>query len=152
MDGAGAALTFRLTVTDSFGEWAVDTVIVTVTPENEPPSADAGGDQIVTEGDLVSLDASGSNDPDDNIASYSWEQTDGPVVTLSDNNSVQPTFTAPEVSEAGDSLTFSLTVTDTDGVETTDTCTVEVEAAVHPGTTSGGGCFIGSVFGMGECQ
>ncbi len=152
VDGAGAALTFRLTVTDSFGEWAVNTVIVTVTPENEPPLADAGGDQIVTEGDLVSLDASGSNDPDDNIASYSWEQTDGPVVTLSDNNSVQPTFTAPEVSEAGDSLTFSLTVTDTDGVETTDTCTVEVEAAVHPGTTSGGGCFIGSVFGMGECQ
>jgi hypothetical protein len=43
---------------------------------NEPPVADAGEDQTVEcagpDGTLVTLDGSGSTDPDDNIATYEW--------------------------------------------------------------------------------
>jgi K319-like protein len=47
-----------------------------------------------------------------NTVSYSWVQTDGiPTVKLSDPTAAQPTFTAPDISPSGTTLTFKLTVT-----------------------------------------
>jgi hypothetical protein len=122
----GAAMTFMLTVTDGFGLEATDTCIVNVINGNAPPTADAGPDQTVNEGDAVTLDGSNSTDPDDGIGSYQWIQTSGTVVTLSSAATVQPTFTSPDVGPSGESLTFQLTVTDSSGLQSTDVCIVNV--------------------------
>ena len=78
------------------------------------------------EGTLVTLDGSNSSDVDDGIASYMWEQTDGTPVTLSDPTSSQPSFTAPDVGSDGATLTFQLTVTDGEGLQSIDTSIVNV--------------------------
>jgi hypothetical protein len=123
----GQALVFELTVTDQDGDTDTDTAIVNVTWINMAPTAAAGSDQTVSEGNQVVLDASNSIDPDDGIAGYQWRQTGGPVVALSGSNSVSPSFTAPDVETQGASLTFELTVTDTGGLQDTDTCVVTVK-------------------------
>ena len=122
----GESLTFELTVTDSLGQTATDSSIVNVTAGNKPPVADAGLDQTADEGIPVTLNGSGSNDPDGVINTFQWTQTAGPAVTLSDAAAAQPTFTAPDVGSGGDSLTFNLTVTDDGGLQSSDTCIVNI--------------------------
>jgi len=134
----GAALTFRLTVTDKGGLKSTATCIVNVTYLNKPPFADAGPDQTVTEGSVVTLDASNSNDPDDGIASYLWEQTEGPSVTLSDASAIKPVFIAPDVSEDGTALKFRLTVTDNGGLKSTATCIINITGTNDPPTAEAG--------------
>lgn len=124
--GSGVALRFRLTVTDRGGLSDTDTVIINVSDLNQAPSADAGADQAVTEGDPVFLSGAGSYDPDGAIASYAWRQSGGPSVSLSDPASEEPSFTAPSVGPSGATLTFELTVTDDEGLQSTDTCVVTV--------------------------
>jgi len=97
-------------------------------PGNNNPVACAGPDQTVDEGVSVSLNGSGSYDPDpgDSIASYSWVQKSGAQVTLSNSHSDSPTFIAPNVGCNSDSLVFELTVTDSLGLEDSDTCIVDI--------------------------
>lgn len=121
-----AELTFKLSVTDDDGASASDSVAVTVTGKNAPPAANAGVDQTVAEGEAVTLDGSNSNDPDDGIARYQWEQTEGEAVELSDATVSQPSFTAPQVDADGASLGFALTVFDSLGQSDTDTVLVNV--------------------------
>ncbi|GAB7095057.1 hypothetical protein JCM30237_22100 [Halolamina litorea] len=106
-----------------------DSASTTVTVEepdtNSPPTADAGTDQTVNESTSVSLDASGSSDPDGDSLSYSWTQTGGPDVTLSDASTATPSFTAPAV-DADDTLTFEVTVSDGEASDS-DTVTVAVQ-------------------------
>ena len=91
------------------------------------PQADAGNPQTMKERDRVSLDGSNSSDPDGTIASYLWEQLPGGTpVQLSGAPTDTATFTAPDVAVAGETLTFKLTVTDNDGLTSTDTVKVEV--------------------------
>jgi hypothetical protein len=135
---SGAALTFQLTVTDSGGLQSTDVCTVNISSVNLPPTADAGPDQIVNEGDTVTLDGSNSSDPDDSIASYLWTQTAGPAVTLSDPAAAQPTFTAPVVGAGGASLTFMLRVTDGFGLDATDTCIVNITNGNLPPTADAG--------------
>lgn len=99
---------------------------ITGSPEPKKPIADAGTDQTVREGDTVTLDGSGSRDLDDGIVSYSWQQTAGINVTLSDSGAIQPIFFAPDIDTIGESLTFKLTVTDNGGLENSDTCIVYI--------------------------
>jgi PKD repeat protein len=98
----------------------------TVMSDNQPPISNAGPGQTVNEGATVSLDGSNSSDPDGEIASYHWMQTSGYPVILSDPNGQQQIFTAPEVGPSGDALTFDLTVVDHSGLESTDSCVVNV--------------------------
>jgi hypothetical protein len=105
---------------------------------NRPPVADAGPDQTVNGRIVVTLDGSNSTDPDDGIASYLWEQTDGPLVNLSSTDEIQTTFTAPDSGLNGTTLTFRLTVTDTGDLRAMDTCTVNVSCF----TGNERGCFI----------
>ncbi|OYR52762.1 hypothetical protein DJ73_09985 [Halorubrum sp. Ea1] len=103
-----------------------DRLTVTAVGANTPPTADAGADQTVDEGQTVTLDASGSSDPDaDDTLGYSWTQTGGPDVGLSVQDGAQPTFAAPAVS-AETTLTFEVEVSDGDAADT-DTVTVTVE-------------------------
>jgi hypothetical protein len=76
--------------------------------------------------EVATLDGTGSSDPDpgDSIASYSWKAPAG--VTLSDPTSAKPTFVYPSDEPIPDSLTFSLTVTDTHGATSAQPATVTV--------------------------
>jgi hypothetical protein len=107
----GAILTFELIVDDG-AVAQVDTVMVTVQNVNAPPVADAGPDQLVDEGAVVSLDGSASADPDQDALSSRWRQISGPAVSLSDDGSLQASFIAPQVGPTGEMLVFELTVDD----------------------------------------
>jgi len=64
--------------------------------ENHKPVANAGDDQIVSFGDTVQLNGSGSSDEDGDTLSYNWSFTSTPdvsSVTLSDPTIGNPTFT-----------------------------------------------------------
>lgn len=84
----------------------------TVPAENRAPVAVVGSDQSVTEGLSVTLNGSGSYDPDvANALAYLWEQTSGEPVTLVNPATATASFTAPAVGADTD-LGFRLTVTD----------------------------------------
>ncbi len=71
------------------------------------------------------MDGQASYDRDGSIASYSWIQTTGPTVTITGASTATPTFTAPPVN-ADTTLTFSLTVTDNEGMTSASADTVNV--------------------------
>jgi hypothetical protein len=108
----GATLTFQLTVSDGVHTSTPDTVDITIRNVNQAPVADAGGDQTVREGSLVTLHAGDSFDPDSDALTYQWTQIAGAPVSLSDPAVAQPTFTAPTVGSGGDTLRFVVTVGD----------------------------------------
>ncbi len=105
-------------------------------PANNRPMADAGPDQTgVWEGALVTLDGSGSSDPDDDPLKYRWNQYRGERVALSSRDVVNPTFTAPRELTADVVLSFRLLVTDPGGRFDSDTVTVTVDPEAEPPPT-----------------
>jgi len=72
------------------------TVAITVNPVNDPPVANAGPDQNGLQGDVITLDGSGSNDIDENNLTYNWTfisvPTDSTAI-FSDSSIVNPNFT-----------------------------------------------------------
>lgn len=132
VDAADNPLVFRLTVTDAGGLSHSDEVEVAVaTAGNQPPVADAGSSQTARGGERVDLDGSGSTDPDGQIATYNWEQIEGPEVVLTDADAQAPFFTAPEPADGSLTLRFRLTVTDDEGSGDDDTVTVTVSPAAN---------------------
>ena len=103
-------------------------VTITITGANDAPIADAGLMQTVAAGAPVTLDGSGSSDPDtgDMIDAYAWSSTS--TVTLSDATIEMPTFTAPVVTSSTD-LSFSLVVNDGDTDSAPDTVIITVNPA-----------------------
>jgi len=94
--------------------------------QNGAPKADAGMDQSVEVGDLVTLDGSGSSDPDGDTLSYDWSidaAPQGSTASLSDRTAVKPTLTADSVGDYEISLTVS------DGYENSPVDAVIVTAA-----------------------
>jgi len=116
-----------LTVTDNGGLTDTDTVTITVSsPANQPPLADAGPDQSVTDSDRngseqVTLDGSGSSDPDGNIVSFVWREGGSQIAT-----GVKPIVTL----STGTHL-ITLTVTDNGGLTATDTVTITVSSLAN---------------------
>ena len=90
--------------------------------ENLGPAANAGQNQSVIFGSLVTLNGSASADPDGTIESYQWSQTAGTSVELSSMTEAVVTFTAPS---SQDSLSFTLTVTDNEGATSSATAFVK---------------------------
>jgi hypothetical protein len=95
---------------------------------NLVPVADAGVDQVATEGDTVQLDATGSTDADGSIVGYYWHQTAGPGVLLSSIIHARPTFVAPAIAAAdtGTTLSFEVVVIDDGGFIDRDSVTVAI--------------------------
>ncbi len=89
--------------------------------DNKKPVANAGPAISVRGGEVVTLDASASQDPDGPIKTYIWTQLEGTEVTLNTPDKVQSTFTAPQT---GGTLLFQLRVFD--DVNATDATTVAV--------------------------
>lgn len=102
---------------------------------NQPPVASAGADQAVAEFDEVTLDGSGSSDPEDDALTYAWTQLSGPTVELDDPAAITPTFIAPEV-EQFETLEFELSVFDGTNIPATATVFVDVSPA-EPGFVEG---------------
>jgi large repetitive protein len=98
-------------------QWTVQTI-------NRAPNANAGSNQIVGENTIVTLNGSGSNDPDGDELTYLWTAPSG--ITLSSETVANPTFTAPEVN-SNQVLTFSLTVNDGKMNSTVSNMTVTVK-------------------------
>lgn len=126
---AASTYVFKLVVNDGLADSLDDTVTITVNPvsaQNQSPIADAGADQTVSSGANVTLDGQGSSDPDQGPApiAYSWTQTGGPGVTLTNAASGTPGFTPLE---AGTYI-FKLVVNDGASDSAPDTVTVTVNA------------------------
>jgi hypothetical protein len=88
--------------------------LVGQTVDNHPPTANAGPDQTKHVGTLVTLDGSGSSDPDGDALTYSWEFIAWPGDSqplLSDPTAVSPTFTPNQTGE----YRLQLIVTDSKG-------------------------------------
>jgi uncharacterized repeat protein (TIGR01451 family)/CSLREA domain-containing protein len=109
----------------ALGVPAVQGTVAIRTGLNHPPVAEAGAPQAVTSGSPVTLDGSGSSDPDGQPLSYLWEQTGGTAsVTLADADTMMVTFDAP--TDTG-IYTFTLTITDAYGLSDDDDATITVE-------------------------
>jgi len=93
-----------------------DTTEITVLRGNSAPTASAGADQSVDEGDAVHLDGGASLDPEGQPLSYAWTQVGGPAVTLLGADTATPSFTAPLLDVGGgpatETVVLELTVTD----------------------------------------
>src|SRR5215217_936552 len=59
--------------------------------------ANAGSDQTVLEGTIITLNGSDSNNSSNigNMANYLWRQAAGPSIILNGNNTAHPNFVAP---------------------------------------------------------
>jgi len=125
--------TLTLQVTDDRGATGTDTVVISVRG-NTPPTANAGADQTVTDGDgngveTVTLDGSASSDSDGSIPSYEW----------SEGAAVLTTGVSPFVSFAVGTHTLTLRVTDDQGATGTDTVVVTVNARPNTPPTANAG-------------
>lgn len=116
--------TVALTVSDGSLTSAPDQLNITVATGNQPPVANAGPDQTVTTGQLVTLTGTGSTDPNGDPLAYRWclrGKPQGSTATLAGANTAQLTFT-PDV--AG-SYVFCLTVNDGQTGSASDSVVVE---------------------------
>ncbi|MCG8420855.1 MAG: M36 family metallopeptidase [Proteobacteria bacterium] len=137
--GTDVLVRFRLATDRSTGAhgWEIDNIAfagLTNTPftalsadaapcETGLPIPDAGADRSVVGGELVTLDATASRDPDGDPLTFQWGQITGPEIELSNSDRAVATFTAPEV-ERETVLRFAITAHDgvgaaRDGVDIT---------------------------------
>ena len=115
--------TISLVVNNGAINSVADQVIITVKQVNKPPVANAGPDQTVNEGTLVTLDGTKSTDPDNDVLTYKWTAPTG--ITLNSTTVAKPTFTTPSIANDTE-YAFTLKVTDTSNSSTTDQVIVKV--------------------------
>jgi len=143
---AGNTYPVSFRVTDSTGQQGQCTVNLTVPalPVNQPPVANAGPAQDVSEGARVTLDGSASSDPEGQALTYQWRvlSSTGPEVALSSTTSPTPSFTP---SDDG-TYTFLLTVTDNPGASSSATVVVRVRGVAPQVSALGGELDEGQVF------
>ena len=129
-DGAN---TVTLVVTDDDGASATDTVAITIAPPNQPPAANAGPDQTLSDtdaqpGENVTLDGRLSTDSDGRIVSYQWflnQTLLGTGATLQRN--------LPDGQN-----TVTLVVTDDDEATASDTVAITIAVSNRPPTANAG--------------
>ena len=90
-------------------------------------------DKIVNENLRVSLDGSGSHDPENQTLSFKWTQLSGESVKLSSTSSMNPSFTSPTVNNNEIKvLTFELKVFDENQRSSVDTVVITVDPVNSP--------------------
>ena len=124
----------KATATDTAPQTASDSISVTVDNINDPPVADAGPDQTISDADndgleTVTLDGSGSSDPDGTIDSYEWKEGE---TVLGTTAKITKDFTV-----SGSPHTVTLTVTDDKGASASDDCIITVLANQAPTADAG---------------
>lgn len=105
-------------------QWTIGPLILNTQlgSPNTPPTAEAGSPQSVVDAngdgnESVTLDGSGSADPDGQVVAWNWSRNGSPIAT-----SINPTVTLP----VGSHL-ITLSVTDNSGATGNDTVTIIVE-------------------------
>jgi PKD domain len=101
------------------------------------PVVDADGPTIANQGETVTLDGSGTYDPEGNNLSYAWSQDSGKAVVINDDDQPVAYFTTPTVSEKS-TLKFNLLVEDGNGGIGKGSTNVTVEATAKPHADGGG--------------
>ena len=97
-----------------------------------PPVPNAGFDQEVREGTVVTLDGRASRERSGGSLTHRWRQVAGPSVTLSSVTSSQPSFTAPAGLGADAIVEFELVVSDESLTSVPDAVRVIVKSTVKP--------------------
>ena len=114
---AGTDIT--IVATDVLGRFGYNTY--NILSLNQPPVANAGGPYSGDEGSPITLDASGSSDPDDNIVLYEWDlDNDGEYDDAAG-------VTTDVVFDDNGTFTVGLRVTDDLGESDTNTAEVTVD-------------------------
>lgn len=130
---------YRLTVTDDDGATGQDFMQILVNPvippPNEPPTSNAGADQVITLPTNTTTLVGSGNDPDGTITAYFWTKISGPTggaITSPTNSTTGITALI-----AGTYI-YQLRVTDNDGDTATDAIQVTVNAAnIAPSANAG---------------
>ncbi|WP_078550094.1 PKD domain-containing protein [Litchfieldia alkalitelluris] len=106
-------LSFELTV-DGDGGPSTDTVNINVIESASAPIVNAGPNQVVQQGTVVTLTGTVSGD----VTSLQWEQLTGPTVQINNANTTTATFTFPS---QPDPITFRLSASGPGGTSFDDT-------------------------------
>lgn len=127
---AGPTYTLLMRVSDPDGGVLEQTITVDVIfpGENHAPTANAGGPYAIQVGQSLTLDASGSSDPDNDPLAYSWDVNgDG---NFGDATGVSPTLTWAQLNALGivdpGTYTVRLAVADGRGGDGVDFATLTV--------------------------
>jgi MYXO-CTERM domain-containing protein len=110
---ADTPLTFQLSATGTNGTRSATTHVLVKDVGHPPVPVIAGGGREVAPGESVTLDASGSTDPDGGNLTFDWSQASGEPGTFSAATGSKVTFKAP--SKEG-TLTIALKATDSTGL------------------------------------
>ena len=128
--------TVTLIVNDGKTDSAPSQITITVRPSiNIAPVADAGPNQTVSAGSLVTLNGSSSYDPNNDPITYKWTAPSG--ITLSSSTVSMPTFIAPQVSQTTQ-YTFSLVVNDGTANSTSKQVVITVNKNNNPPVANAG--------------
>ncbi len=131
-----------VTAKSDFDNTKSGTATIVVTGTNDPPIANAGSDQSVSFGELVTLDGTASSDPDGDPLTFQWAFASTPAgsnVTLNNANTATPSFTTD--ADTLGTYELILTVTDNKGASDTDTVAITVVAGTLAWDGGGDGIF-----------
>lgn len=122
-------LKFSLIVTNPQGLTSITAFTLHVIHQNHPPVVTTDHELTVMEGSPMTLMATAS-DPDGDNMTYSWTQTSGDKVTLSNPADLTTMFTAPSAGPNGNAtLSFNISANDGMGGVGSDTVLVHVISA-----------------------
>ena len=143
MDGSSLTLkdapaksSYTVTVTSAggFGSDNSRTFEITILNLNHPPTASAGDDRTVAEGQTVTLNGTAADEDAGDTLTYLWSHDSTLGIAVDDANSLDTSFTAPDVA-ADTPVTFTLTVSDGTATATDQVVVTIADSANSTDTT-----------------